>query len=81
MYLCVGVLSMYLCVGVVSFASFYVFSIGLWNCSDSVVYFVLFLELFRQCGITCFRLWNCSDSVVYFVLDFGTVPTEWYILF
>jgi len=24
-------------------------------------------------------LWNCSDSVVYFVLDFGTVPTVWYI--
>ena len=43
--------------------------------------FVLFLELFRQCGITCFRLSNCSDSVVYFVLDFGTVPTVWYILF
>ena len=51
------------------------FSIGSRNCSDSVVFFVLFfewiLELFRLCGIFCFI----------FLLDFGTVPTVWYFLF
>jgi hypothetical protein len=40
------------------------FSICFRNCSDSVVFFYLFSELFRQCGI--------------FLLDFGTVPTVWY---
>ena len=65
----------FICVLVGSrFGSFLQFSIGFWNC---VVYFVL--ELFRRCGIFCFRtvptVWyilfqNCSDSVVYFVLHF-----------
>jgi hypothetical protein len=45
----------------IDFASFYDFSIGFWNCSDSVVFFYWVLELFRQCGI--------------FLLGFGTVPT------
>ena len=40
------------------------FSIGFWNCSDSVVFFYWILELFLQCGI--------------FLLDFGTVLTVWY---
>ena len=40
------------------------FSIGFWNCSNSVVFFYWILELFQQCGI--------------FLLDFGTVPTVWY---
>ena len=51
------------------------FSIGVWNSSDSVVFFVLFfyrsLEQFRQCGIFCFI----------FLSEFGTVPTVWYFLF
>ena len=64
----------FICVLVGSrFGSFLQFSIGFWNC---VVYFVL--ELFRRCGIFCFRtvptVWyilfqNCSDGVVYFVLE------------
>ena len=40
------------------------FSIGFWNCSNSVVFSYWILELFQQCGI--------------FLLDFGTVPTVWY---
>ena len=47
-----------------------------WNCSDSVVFFVLFfyyiLNMFRQFGI--FFFFN-------FLLDFGHVPTVWYYLF
>jgi hypothetical protein len=63
------------------------FSICFCNCSDSVVFFYLFLELFRQCGIFLFvfvavpTVWyfsicfcNCSDSVVFFYL-FPTVGT------
>jgi hypothetical protein len=65
-----------------------------------LLFFCYILELFRQCGISCFsvRSWNCSDSVVClvflldfgtvrlcgiscFLLDFGTVPTVWYLLF
>jgi len=30
----------YLCVGGIDFASFYDFCIGIWNCSDNVVFFV-----------------------------------------
>jgi len=41
---------MYLCV---RFASFYVFSIGLWNCSDIVVFVI--------------GLLNYSDSVVFVI--------------
>ena len=52
----------------------FAFSIRSWNCSDSVVFFVLFfhwiLELFRQCGIFCFI----------FLLDLGIVPTVRYFL-
>ena len=48
------------------------FSIGLWNCSDSV-------------SIICFSMvrWNSSDSVALFgfLLDFGTVPTVWHYWF
>ena len=40
------------------------FTIGFWNCSNSVVFFYWILELFQQCGI--------------FLLDFGTVPTVLY---
>jgi len=69
----------YLCVRGIDFASFYDFSIGFWNCSDSVVFFYWILELFRQCGIFLLDFgtvptvlyfsigfWNCSDSVVFF---------------
>jgi hypothetical protein len=45
---------------------------------DIFLFFYQILELFRQCGISCFsiRFWNCSDSVIFFVFlsDFGTVP-------
>ena len=51
------------------------FSIGSRNCSDDVVFFVLFfywiLDLFWQCGIFCFI----------FLKDLGTVPIVWYVLF
>jgi hypothetical protein len=51
------------------------FSIGFWNCSDSVIFFVLFfhwiLDLFWQCDIFCFI----------FLMDLGTVPMVWYFLF
>jgi hypothetical protein len=40
------------------------FYIWFWNCSHSVVFLYLILELFPQCGI--------------FIFDFGTVPTVWY---
>ena len=50
--------------------------------------FVVFLvefELFLQCGIFCFsiRFCSCSYSVVFvvFLLEFGAVPTVWYLLF
>ena len=73
-----------MCVRGIYFSCFCDFSILLWNCSDSVVFFVLhdfgivptvwyflffmILELFPQCGI--------------FVLhDFGIVPTVWYLFF
>jgi hypothetical protein len=47
------------------------FSIGFWNSSDSVVYFVFLLDF------------GTLPTVVYFVflLDFRTLPTVWYILF
>ena len=35
-------------------------------------------------NIVFIRFWNCSDSVVFivfFLLNFGTVPTVWYLLF
>ena len=51
------------------------FSVVFWNCSDSVVFFVLFfywiLDLFWQRGIFCFI----------FLVDLGTVPMVWYFLF
>jgi hypothetical protein len=51
------------------FVYFNDFSIGFWNCFDSVDFRVVstgwILELFRQCGF-----WNCFDSV-----DFGIVST------
>ena len=80
---------LYMCVMGINFVSFYDFSIGCWNCSDSVVflldvgtvptvlYLYWMLELFRQCCISI-GCWNCSDSVV-FVLDVGTVPTVLYL--
>jgi hypothetical protein len=55
------------------------FSIGFWNCSNSVVFFYWILELFQKCGIFLldFRtvptvlyfsigFWSCSNSVVFF---------------
>jgi hypothetical protein len=66
------------------------FSIGLWNCSDSVALLVFHFSI---------GLWNCSDSVallvciwafetvptvwhyLFFLLDFGTVLTVWHYLF
>ena len=50
------------------------FSIGLWNCSDSVALFVLLLNF----G-TVPRVWHYWFFI--FLLDFGTVPTVWYYLF
>jgi hypothetical protein len=35
----------------IDFAPFCDFYIGLWNCSDSVVFLYWIIELFRQCGI------------------------------
>jgi hypothetical protein len=48
-----------------------------WNCSDSVV----FLKLFRQCGIfrivpTVWYFWNCSDSVVFLNNSKNTTLSE-----
>ena len=60
------------------------FSMGLWNCPNSVALSVFSfcywtLELFREGDIICFSfgLWTCSDSValLVFLLDFGAVPT------
>jgi hypothetical protein len=55
------------------------FSIGFWNCSNSVVFFYWILELFQQCGILLLDVgtvptvlyfsigvWSCSNSVVFF---------------
>ena len=69
------------------------FSIGSWNCSDSVVFFVLFFLLDLRSVLTVWYFLfyfsngsrNCSDGVVFFVLfyllDLGTVPTVRYFLF
>ena len=41
--------------------------------------------MFLQCGICCFPIgvWSCPYSVVFvvFLLEFGAVPTVWYLLF
>jgi hypothetical protein len=66
---------------------FLCFSIRLWNCSDSVVFFVFLLDYGTvPTGVfLCFsiRLWNCSDSVYFYVflLDYGTVPTVCIFMF
>ena len=68
------------------------FSIVFWNCSDDVVFFVLFfywiLDLFWQRGIFCFIFLVDLGTVpmvwyflLIFLLDLGTVPTVWYFLF
>jgi len=65
----------------------FLFSIGLWNCFDSVVLLVFYwtLELFRKCDFIFFYigLWNCSYSValLIFLLDFGIFPTVRHYLF
>ena len=83
MFLCVGdivfPLSMIFLLDFGTVPTEWYFSIGLWNCSDRVVFFYWTLELFRQCGIFLLDigtvptvwdfsigLWNCSDSVVFF---------------
>jgi hypothetical protein len=50
------------------------FSIGLWNCSDSVALLVFHFSI---------GLWNWSESVALlgFLLGFGTLPTVWHYLF
>jgi hypothetical protein len=68
------------------------FSIGFWNCSDSVVFFYWFFKLFRQCGIFLL-VFETVPTVVFFywffklfrqcgifLLVFQTVPTVWYFL-
>ena len=46
------------------FCLFLRFSLGFWNCSDSVVF-------------VCFsRFWNCSDSVVFLVFHFNRRKKE-----
>ena len=40
---------MYLCVRDIEFASFYDFSIGFWNCSDSVIGFCVFRFIIIGC--------------------------------
>ena len=77
-----------MCVNGIDFASALTILI-LDNGAVPTVWYLLFfweiLELFRQCGISCFsgRYWSCSDSAVFFVflLDIGAVPTVWYLLF
>jgi hypothetical protein len=39
--------SMYLCAKAIDFASFYDFSIGFWNCFDSVVFCGHFISLYK----------------------------------
>ena len=53
------------------------FSIGFWNCSNSVVFFYWILERFQQCGIFLLDL-ELFQQCGIFLLDFGTVPTVWY---
>ena len=50
------------------------FSIGLWNCSESVALLVFHFSI---------GLWNCSDSVALLICiwEFETVPTVWHYLF
>jgi hypothetical protein len=56
-------------------ASFYDFDIGIWNCSDSVVFFGTvptvwyFMELFRQCGIFCGSVPTVQHT--YMTVDFS----------
>ena len=61
--------------GAVPTVWYFCFSIRVWSCSYSVVFFVLFFSI---------RVWSCSYSVVFivvFLLEFGAVPTVWYFLF
>jgi hypothetical protein len=55
----------------VSTVWYLLFSVRLYNCSESVISLVFLLEFgtVRQCGISCF------------LLDCGTVPIVWYLLF
>jgi len=60
------------------------FSIGLWNCSDSVGLLVFLLDFGTVPTVWyyLFFYWtlNCSDSVALlaYLLDFGSVPTVWH---
>ena len=56
-----------MCACGINLASCYNFSIGYWNCSDSVVFLIDFGTV--------------PSVVFFFLLDFGTVPTVWYFLF
>jgi hypothetical protein len=53
LYVRVGILLYFmwkarLCVGAIDYASFYDFSIELWNCSDSVVFFIILLDHYKK---------------------------------
>jgi hypothetical protein len=101
-YVCLFSLCFYLLIfffivfGTVSTVWYYLFYC-FWNCFDSVVLFILlFLELFRQCGIIfllfleLFR--QCGIifllflelfrqcGIIFFIV-FGTVSTVWYYFF
>ena len=56
-----------MCACGINLASCYNFSIGYWNCSDSVVFLIDFGTV--------------PSVIFFFLLDFGTVPTVWYFLF
>jgi hypothetical protein len=74
---------MYLCAKGIEFASSYNFSMGLWNCSDSVALFVFLLDfgtvptvwhyLFFYGSLKLFR--QCG--IIGFLLHFETVLTVW----
>jgi hypothetical protein len=53
MYLCFRIA---ICVRIIDFSSFYDFSIGFWNCSDSMViifHFILVSSIAKRIGSTC----------------------------
>jgi len=54
---------MYLCARGINFASFYAFSIGFWNCTDIVAFFV-FHFLTRSIGMNIDLLYHVEGTVV-----------------
>ena len=80
---------MYLCVRGIDFDFFYEFSVGVWNCFESVVFLVtppLFYEVpvpSQESDQSCIYVFGLSILAISmsFLLMFGVVTRVWYFLF